>query len=201
MLNSATYKHKPLKTARSIRVLKLKGTSRGIFSRSSNPNKELEVELEEVSLDSSPKYEALSYTWEGQTAERPIKCGGKVFKITRNCEAALFVLRTASERRLWIDSICIDQTSKLEKNQQIPLMGEIYGKCQQVLVWLGPGTESSTAGMKYLQDIALILRPLMLQIGQGGQAPKPGERLPAEYEHELKVRKQAFQGEYEDYTP
>jgi hypothetical protein len=42
-------------------------------------------------------------------------------------------------RRLWIDSICIDQTSMEEKNHQVALMGDIYKMAEKVDIWLGAG--------------------------------------------------------------
>lgn len=40
-----------------------------------------------------------------------------------------------------MDAICIDQTSIDDKNQQVPLMGQIYASASQVLVWLGEPEE------------------------------------------------------------
>ncbi|KAH8201492.1 hypothetical protein TruAng_004340 [Truncatella angustata] len=45
-------------------------------------------------------------------------------------------------RHLWIDAICLNQDDHVEKAQQIPLMGYIYGQSQQVHIWLG--TDNST---------------------------------------------------------
>jgi hypothetical protein len=65
-----------------------------------------------------------------------------MLQVTPNCLSALRALRHRSRpRKLWIDAICIDQTSTAERNQQVPLMAEIYGKAGQVLVWLSPGTQ------------------------------------------------------------
>jgi hypothetical protein len=38
---------------------------------------------------------------------------------------------------MWTDAICIDQTSVVDKNQQVPLMGDIYRKAHEVVIWLG----------------------------------------------------------------
>ncbi|KAK3315634.1 heterokaryon incompatibility protein-domain-containing protein [Apodospora peruviana] len=166
------YEHKPLSSPRSIRIIKLKGTHRSLRSRLSRlapaadeQPQPLEVELDEVSLDSSSplSYEALSYTWDGQKADRSIKCHGRTMLVTRNCEMALFGLRTKSTRCLWIDSICINQKSVAEKNTQVPLMGEIYGKCSKVLVWLGKATEASDQALQYLRDISGIVRQMAAQ--------------------------------------
>jgi hypothetical protein len=40
---------------------------------------------------------------------------------------------------LWIDAVCIDQSLGAigERNQQVSMMGEIFGGAEQVWVWLG----------------------------------------------------------------
>lgn len=41
------------------------------------------------------------------------------------------------EGYFWIDQICIDQASKAEQNHQVKMMGDVYQKADQVLLWLG----------------------------------------------------------------
>jgi hypothetical protein len=38
--------------------------------------------------------------------------------------------------RVWVDSICIDQSNKTERNHQVQMMGEIYSHAKMVYVWL-----------------------------------------------------------------
>ena len=192
MSNRAEYEHKALRSPRSIRVIKLKGTSGGLFRRS-GPDQPLKIELEEVSLDKFPSFEALSYTWDGQSPDRPIQCHGKIMNITRNCEVALFRLRTKSQRHLWVDSICIDQKSTSEKNSQVPLMGEIYGQAKTVLVWLGEGTEASDRSFQYLKDVAALTLPTALyslSVLVAGTTPT----LPQAVEQEIFTLRLAFEG-------
>ena len=47
-------------------------------------------------------------------------------------------------RRLWIDAICINQASLKEKNQQVPMMADIYGGAARVLVWLELGAQDES---------------------------------------------------------
>jgi hypothetical protein len=134
------YQHTPLQLDRFIRVLKLHASSDGNLNCSLLP----------VSLDKLPKFEALSYAWGEQTFAHHITCNGKVLDITANCEAALRRLALPKKSRLlWVDSICIDQTSIPERNQQVKLMGEIYGSAQRVLIWLGKGTPQSDIVFKH----------------------------------------------------
>ncbi|KAI7770103.1 hypothetical protein LZL87_013726 [Fusarium oxysporum] len=131
------YKHDPLSGRRSIRILILFPSAR---------DSTLECLLKEVSLDETVEYEALSYAWgdEDTTGRTSITCCGKRIPITPNCSAALIHLRREDRPRiLWIDAICIDQTSVQEKNHQIPLMGDIYRNAKYTLMWLGEGTEET----------------------------------------------------------
>ena len=44
---------------------------------------------------------------------------------------------------LWIDALCIDQSSIEEKNHQVQQIGKIHSKAKQVIVW--PGEKTSGA--------------------------------------------------------
>jgi hypothetical protein len=140
-----SYQYTTLRTPRSIRVIKL---------RPKNDN-QLSCDLVEVSLDDSPQYYALSYTWDNQTASCPIPCGNSIILITPNCVAALRQLRHESKvRTFWVDSICINQSSNEEKSQQVALMGDIYRNAENVLVWLGDSHGPTEAAMDRMVDLA-----------------------------------------------
>ncbi|KUJ14675.1 HET-domain-containing protein [Mollisia scopiformis] len=88
---------------------------------------EISYHLTNSSLESPIAYESLSYVWAQETGHNSIKLNGKEHRITNNLFKALKRLRKAREARcLWIDAICIDQDSILEKNHQVALMGAIY---------------------------------------------------------------------------
>jgi hypothetical protein len=60
---------------------------------------------------------------------------GKTVVITPTLHNILANLRRYCQtKHLWVDQICIDQGSISEYNQQVAIMGEIYGKAQGVLV-------------------------------------------------------------------
>jgi hypothetical protein len=143
------YIHVPLAGSHSIRVLRLEPAP-----LQTSP---LRCSLAEVSLDPSPEYWALSYSWEAQSPFCPVECGGGILHITPNCMAALRQLRHSHEERtLWIDSICIDQTSLEERSHQVALMGEIYKRAKQVIAWLGEGDSSTEQAIRRLSDIGKI---------------------------------------------
>jgi hypothetical protein len=140
---TSEYHHQPLPSQRSIRV----------FTICASRDRKAPIigSLSEVNLDSNPSFEALSYVWGNPDPAYAVTiiaqpAGGteakSTLQVTPNCLTALQALRYRfRSRRLWIDAICIDQTSIAEKNQQVPLMAEIYGRAGQVLVWLNPGNQ------------------------------------------------------------
>ena len=144
----STYTHPQLSHDRSIRVLHLKP------GKGKQP---LQCDLQEVFLDASPIYVALSYAWDSQHPTNPIECSGGIILITSNCAAAMARLRSEDvARSLWIDSICIDQNSLRERSQQVALMGDIYKSATQVVVWLGDGNPEIKIAMDYLDKISTL---------------------------------------------
>ncbi|KAJ2991518.1 hypothetical protein NUW58_g2485 [Xylaria curta] len=110
------------------------------------------ISLEIMCVDQPPRYEALSYTWGGQALDSAITCNGKTLYITENAQSAIRRLRSRfTARYIWIDAICIDQSSVREKNTQVSMMGDIYGKARRVAVWLGSGTEEIGVIMSYMR--------------------------------------------------
>jgi hypothetical protein len=92
-----------------------------------------------------PLYSAFSYTWGDQREPKHIEINGRTMHIGKNLWPALRHLRhTNNSQTLWVDSICIDQSSIEEKCHQIPIMAFIYGRTKQVIVWLGRHQENDT---------------------------------------------------------
>jgi hypothetical protein len=148
------YKHRRLKSPRSIRVLTL--------APSPATAALLEVSLTEIPLDATSSrrlsYEALSYVWGAPKGDRPLICDGEQLLVTPNCESALRHLRDGSvARTLWVDSICIDQgdsdESVRERNAQVALMGEVYHQATRTFCWLGEGNEYTTQVFTHLEKI------------------------------------------------
>ncbi|KAF2733188.1 HET-domain-containing protein, partial [Polyplosphaeria fusca] len=85
------------------------------------------------------EYEALSYVWGQVNNSSIIHVNDWEMLITENLEVALRSLRLEHEPRLlWIDAICINQSSVTEKTSQVAKMGDIYKAAKRVLVFLGP---------------------------------------------------------------
>jgi hypothetical protein len=132
------FQYSPLSGLRSIRILILQPAW-----KVSHP---IQCSFKETSLEeqgTALPYEALSYTWGAPRGTKAILCEGRTILVTPNCEQALLHLRLRSRpRTLWIDAICIDQRSIQEKNQQVPIMGEIYRHASRTILWLGQDTDT-----------------------------------------------------------
>ena len=111
-------------------------------------------------------YEALSWCWgsaqptgtiiirKGQNDQRRLQR-----KVTPDLVAALKALRyQGKDRWLWIDQICVDQDNPSEKNHQVAMMSEIYGRASKVCIWLGEGTPSSHNALMFIKNEVLQLQ-------------------------------------------
>jgi hypothetical protein len=68
------------------------------------------AELKVVSLDDSPRYEALSYVWGQSDETSTIQLENDTFVVTSNLHSALHHLRRKDEDQvLWINAISINQ--------------------------------------------------------------------------------------------
>lgn len=106
----------------------------------------INIELVPVSLssDPTPQYDALSYVWGLEKCPTPAFVNGVPITITSNLDTALRYFRDKSdEKTLWVDAVCINQKDNMEKGPQVQMMGQIYSKAAQVLVWLGPAADGS----------------------------------------------------------
>ncbi|KAI1290671.1 heterokaryon incompatibility protein-domain-containing protein [Xylaria venustula] len=83
-------------------------------------------------------YTALSYVWGDASNPQKITVNGSTqVSITRNLYSFLRSLRgTKSGRRLWCDSLCINQSNEQEKRSQIALMRRIYQQAEKVLAYI-----------------------------------------------------------------
>lgn len=108
-------------------------------------------------------FSALSYSWGDNKDLVTIKCNDRSLKITRSLYNFLRAVRNRGCSRqepkyIWNDAICINQKDKIEKNYQIPLMGDIYQFASKVLVWLGDTGRDA--------ELALPILPLLAGAAQ-----------------------------------
>jgi hypothetical protein len=117
---------------------------------------EINIELHQFSIDEPPQYEALSYTWGGQTPTMPVICNDRILLVTENAFSAIRRLRRHSKtRKLWIDAICINQALATEKAHQVDMMAEIYRKAHRVIIWLGEDRQIARF-LRYCRIISII---------------------------------------------
>ncbi|OCK89825.1 HET-domain-containing protein, partial [Cenococcum geophilum 1.58] len=117
---------------------------------------EIECELCQAWLhdDSAISYEALSYIWGGTEMSERIKINGRTLSITENLYLALQYLRLQdTDRILWVDAICINQSNEKERGHQVQQMGNIYSQADRVILWLGPATYDTNVLMDSLKRL------------------------------------------------
>ncbi|KAI1428441.1 heterokaryon incompatibility protein-domain-containing protein [Xylaria sp. FL1777] len=89
--------------------------------------------------------EALSYVWGADTSQEAIHVDQEAFLIRKNLTRILQHLRRADVvRTIWVDAICINQSDRKEKTQQVRLMRDIYSKATSTIIWLGDFDVEST---------------------------------------------------------
>ncbi|KAH7400204.1 heterokaryon incompatibility protein-domain-containing protein [Cadophora sp. MPI-SDFR-AT-0126] len=105
-------------------------------------------------LECRPSFDALSYSWSTHGVSVFIDVGGQDVRVSETLHQALAQLRHTSEDSIvWIDAICIDQTSTDEKNHQVPLMGDIYSSASTVVIWLGDSSVNLDLVILYIEQL------------------------------------------------
>ncbi|KAJ8111428.1 hypothetical protein OPT61_g5983 [Boeremia exigua] len=85
-----------------------------------------------------PPYIALSYMWDHGPSKDIIELNDVEVSISSHLWWFLHRMRLRREfGPFWIDAICINQDSILERNHQVPLMRTIYSGAASVSIWLG----------------------------------------------------------------
>ena len=114
------------------------------------------IRLQDDNSSVSTKFEALSYFWGNEEADRTLSIDNTPLSIKPNLETALRELSKGKvERLLWIDAICINQNDTDERNAQVRMMSSIYRSAARVIIWIGPrwtGGKSSAA--EVIRDFA-----------------------------------------------
>lgn len=115
------------------------------------------VRLTDQALD----YEALSYTW-GDTSQKEaiiLQNWTRKLFVGKNCHDALKRLRRkTTDRRLWIDAICINQGSLPERARQVRIMDFVYSRAVRVIVYLGEQVTESRALFQELKAVDKIIK-------------------------------------------
>ena len=169
------YQYKPLCESRGFRLVTLHSGSQHAL---------LKCSVKNYALDSSPEFQALSYTWgspypdedgdnDGEGKSRDLElptrscnldCSEGYLLVTNNLLDALYQLRdNESDLQLWIDAICINQSDVRERASQVTLMGDIYHAAEAVIVWLGPEDEDAKCAVELHGRFAPTFKRLLHQ--------------------------------------
>jgi hypothetical protein len=102
-------------------------------------------ELSQIELNAAKDvYIAASYTWGSEERQQQVLLNGAAFLVRKNLYDMLQAFRLRDDSLLlWIDAICIDQSSISERNYQVREMGRIYRQAREVHTWLGPAYPDS----------------------------------------------------------
>lgn len=107
-------------------------------------------------LDHAPSYEALSYVWGNPQPHYTCRINDddELGIGTTLYEALVHLRLPTTARLLWIDAVCINQKDMLERREQVIIMGKIYRRADNVIIWLGKSTEYSSYGMEALANFS-----------------------------------------------
>ena len=114
---------------------------------------DIECLTDQFSLHYPPPYIALSYACGSRPATCHLKLNGSRWRVRKNLHRFIrqrLQMNRDPQEWLWIDAICINQGNPSERNHQVRLMADIYGKAFRVIVWLGRAYEQSDDAMRGL---------------------------------------------------
>ncbi|KAF7886134.1 hypothetical protein EAF00_010237 [Botryotinia globosa] len=119
-----------------------------ILQPAANFDDHLYSQLDVVSLESSPDFEALSYVWGSTTPGKTINLGDRLVAIG---PISTMLCLPAAPRILWVDVLCINQDDLDERASQVALMRRVYSEANTVLIWLGSEAENSEQAMRSVE--------------------------------------------------
>ena len=103
-------------------------------------------------LQNDPDTAAVYYQSGGSHHQQAILCDGIEVFIGGELHAALKRLRYEDQPRvLWVDALCINQNDFEERKEHVQLMGEIYARATQVVIWLGEGVAANVQAFRALE--------------------------------------------------
>lgn len=134
---------------------------------SSGFNAPIECELRQHKVSDEPDSEGLSYVWGDPTNVTAMTCSGVNVHITINLHNALKRVRDAEEpKTIWADALCLNQADAEEKNNQVPLMGQVFMLATNTVIYLGYSSDEEATMTEYgLNAIFEMIETLRIQAG------------------------------------
>ncbi|KAF8851952.1 HET-domain-containing protein, partial [Acephala macrosclerotiorum] len=120
----------------------------------------IEGSIATYDLQDEPDYDALSYAWGPKDLSAHLTLNNELFPVSQNLFAALRQIchdqrKTGRLRKLWVDTICINQSDSAEKSHQVVLMRDIYSHANMVLAWIGAPDHLSALAFDTLEKFAV----------------------------------------------
>lgn len=143
-MTSSQYTYAPLDAPDGIRLLSiLPGAAPG----------QVAVDIFHTTLGAHPAYEALSYAWGRADFAHEVSTGSSSsLAVSTNLYEALQRLRRRDVKRtMWIDALCINQEDVAERSRQVGKMRDIYRGADQVVVWIGEESATSTRAIDFVR--------------------------------------------------
>ena len=110
-------------------------------------------ELYTAPLNDDLRFRAISYAWGSDKLTHRIKCNDMIMNVTESV-ADMFSSPAISalcvDMPIWVDAACINQRDDDEKAQQVQMMGSLYSRAKEVIVWLGAASDDSDSATKQL---------------------------------------------------
>ena len=124
---------------------------------STDPEATIQCEYRRQRLELEPieaSYSALSYVWGDGSNPSYILVDGASIPIGKNLFTALKTFRHSTKPlELWADALCIIQDDPEERASQVGLMGDIYERAHEVLIWLGEEKDDSSMAMELINHM------------------------------------------------
>ncbi|KAK1829464.1 HET-domain-containing protein [Podospora conica] len=103
-------------------------------------------------------FAALSYVWGDPESRAKIRLNDVEVSITSNLAEALEMLREtghfASNFRLWVDALCINQHDDAEREREVGRMKQLYSLAWCVVGFIGPAAEESAKAIALADRLA-----------------------------------------------
>ena len=140
------------------------------------PGRKLSGRLSTYTLETAPKYFAVSYAWSHVPASAVMSCNGAPLHLTLELKNSLTILsnNVGAGSRFWVDAICIAQDNAQEKAEQVQQIHQVFQKASDVLVWLGSSANKSNM---LISKVPALLKSLENAKQWDFPTSKPGEVL------------------------
>ncbi|KAJ8117368.1 hypothetical protein OPT61_g1409 [Boeremia exigua] len=123
----------------------------------------IRCKLHQYRVSAAPTYEGLSYVWGDPEDVVSIVCNGIEVNITSSLGSALWRIRDSRiPKVIWADALCINQRDVKEKSIHVPLMGRVFSRATNTVIYLGEANQEAAlaakAGLEAISNLIDDLR-------------------------------------------